>query len=263
MTVSSLDKIETFQSWAQDYYEPAALRYYDRAIARMVRLLDPKAGSVVLDAGCGTGVHSIRVANLGFKVHAIDISDVVLQEAKRNAQQAGVADKIEFQQADLTKLQFADSSFESIFSWGVIIHIPPIDQALSELVRILVPGGRLALQITNSRAWDYGIESVARKVLRKPASGEEKLPFGTGGWCDMHGGRLYNWRTDIRAITKLMRDLGCRRTHRSAAEFTEMQRRAHGALARNFFRSINRAWFAMHLPAGPAITNLLVFEKPS
>jgi SAM-dependent methyltransferase len=263
MTVSSLDKIETFQSWAQDYYEPAALQYYDRAIAKMVRLLDPKPGTMVLDAGCGTGVHSIRVANLGFKVHAIDISDVVLQSAQRNAQQAGVADKIEFEQADLTKLRFEGLSFENIFSWGVIIHIPEIDQALAELVRVLAPGGRLALQITNSRAWDYGVESIARMVLRKPANGQEKLPLGIGGWCDMHGGRLYNWRTDIKAITKLMRKLGCRRIHRSAAEFTEMQRRATGAVARNFFRSINRAWFAMRLPAGPAVTNLLVFQKPS
>src|SRR5262245_42125638 len=124
MTVSSLDNIETFQSWAQDYYEPAALKYYDRAIAKMVGILEPARGSVVLDAGCGTGVHSIRVARLGFKVHAIDISGVVLHNAEQNAQKAGVADRIKFEQGDLTKLRFADASFDNIFSWGVIIHIP-------------------------------------------------------------------------------------------------------------------------------------------
>jgi ubiquinone/menaquinone biosynthesis C-methylase UbiE len=263
MTVSSLDKIETFDSWAQDYYEPSALRYYDAAIARMVKVLAPSPGSTVLDAGCGTGVHSIRVARLGHRMKAVDISDVVLQTARRNAQQAGVDDKIDFEQADLTKLQFADSTFENIFSWGVIIHIPEIDQAIRELVRVLQPGGRLALQITNSRAWDYSIETLGRALLRKPLVGQEKLHFGVGGWCDMHGGKLYNWRTDIKAVTKLMDNLGLKRIHRSAAEFTELQRRVPLAPARTALRLINRGWFKMHLPAGPAITNLLVFQKPS
>jgi len=263
MTVSSLDKIETFDSWAQDYYEPAALRYYDAAIARMVKVLNPSPGSTVLDAGCGTGVHSIRVAKLGHRVQSVDISEVVIQTARRNAEQAGVGDKIGFEQADLTKLQFADSTFENIFSWGVIIHIPAIDQAIRELVRVLQPGGRLALQITNSRALDYSIEKLARGVLRKPLVGQEKLPFGVGGWCDMHGGKLYNWRTDIREVTKLMNDLGLKRIHRSAAEFTEMQRRVPLAPARTTLRLLNRTWFKLHLPAGPAITNLLVFQKPS
>jgi len=260
MTVSSLDKIETFESWAQDYYEPAALRYYDRAIAKMVSVLNSPSGSTVLDAGCGTGVHSIRVAKLGYSLKSVDISGVVLQTAQRNAERAGVADKIQFEQADLTRLQFADNTFGSIFSWGVIIHIPQIELAVAELVRVLAPGGRIALQITNSRAWDYRIESIARFILRKPLIGQEKLPFGVGGWCDMHGGKLYNWRTDIKAITALMSTLGCRKVHRSAAEFTEMQRRSIGPL-RTVFRWINRGWLAMRLPAGPAITNLLVFEK--
>ena len=263
MTVSSLDKIETFQSWAQDYYEPAALRYYDRAIAKMLRLLDPPPRSLVIDAGCGTGVHSIRAAKLGFRVRALDISNVVLQTARRNAQQAGVGDRIEFEQADLTRLPFPDSSVQNIFSWGVVIHIPQIELALRELVRVLAPGGRVSLQITNSRAWDYRIESIARLLMHKPLAGQEKLAMGIGGWCDMHGGQLYNWRIDIKAITKLMRGLGCRRIHRSAAEFTELQRHATRPWMRTTFRSINRAWLGLHLPPGPAITNLLVFAKPS
>src|SRR5439155_13372310 len=158
----------------------AALRYYDRAIAKMLRLLDPPSGSLVIDAGCGTGVHSIRAAKLGFKVKALDISSVVLQTARRNAQQAGV--QIEFEQADLTHLPFDDSSIQTLFSWGVIIHIPQIEQALHEIVRVLAPGGRVALQITNSRAWDYWLECMARFLLHKPLKDQQKLAMGTGGW---------------------------------------------------------------------------------
>ena len=229
----------------------------------MLRLLDPPAGGLVVDAGCGTGVHSIRAAKLRFRVRALDISNVVLQTARRNAQEAGVADRIEFEQGDLTNLPFADSSVQHIFSWGVIIHVPQIEQALREIARVLKPGGRVALQITNSRAWDYRVESMARFLLHKPLAGQERLPMGIGGWCDMHGGKLYNWRIDIKALTNLMRDLGCKRIHRSAAEFTELQRRSRNAAGRTMFRLMNRAWLSLHLPPGPAITNVLVFAKPS
>ena len=75
---SVLENLKTFETWQKDYYEPTAIRHYDRAIARMLSVLKPSPGSTVLDAGCGTGVHSIRVAKAGFNVKAIDISDAVL-----------------------------------------------------------------------------------------------------------------------------------------------------------------------------------------
>ena len=60
-TAGVLENLKTFETWQKDYYEPTAIRHYDRAIARMLSVLKPSSGSTVLDAGCGTGVHSIRV----------------------------------------------------------------------------------------------------------------------------------------------------------------------------------------------------------
>jgi ubiquinone/menaquinone biosynthesis C-methylase UbiE len=261
MTADALDNSKTFDSWAVDYYEPIALRYYDKSIARMVKLLNPSPGGTVLDAGCGTGVHSIRVAKLGHKVQSVDISAVAIERAGKFAQQAGVGDRIAFEQADLTKLRFADSTFETLFSWGVVIHIPEIEKALAELVRVTRPGGRIALQITNQGAVDHKIEAVARFLARKPEEGQDKLKFGVGGWCDMHGGRLYNWKMNIPVLTRHMESIGCKRIYRGAAECTELQRRVGMNPVRNLMRRFNNLYFNLHGPAGLACTNLLVFQK--
>lgn len=261
MTADALQNPKTFDSWAQDYYEPIALRYYDKSIARMVRLLDPSPGSVVLDAGCGTGVHSIRVARLGHRVQSIDISHAAIERARQFAKDAGVGKMIDFEQADLTQLRFADATFETLFSWGVVIHIPELDKALSELVRVTKPGGRIALQVTNKGALDHKIEDIARFLLRKPEVGQEKLKFGVGGWCDMHGGQLYNWKMNIGVLTDAMQQLGCTRIYRGAAEFTELQRRVGISPVRNLMRRFNNLYFNLSGPAALACTNLLVFRK--
>lgn len=258
---SALDKGETFESWADDYYSsPAALKHYDRAIGRMLEALGQTPGCPVLDAGCGTGVHSVRVAKAGFAAHAIDISAVALAGARRNAERAGVADRITFGRGDLTRLCFDDGQFETLFSWGVLTHIPDLELALAELARVLRPGGRMAIQVTNSTAWDYKVERLARRVLGRPLAGQERRRFGVGGWCRMHGGRLYNWQNDVAEVTRTLGTLGLTPVARLGSEFTELHRRVPNPL-RWALRRANEAWFAMNLPAAPAVTNILVFRK--
>ena len=260
MTSKVFDNIRTFADWDQDYYPPAARKYYDRAIRRMLDHLAPATGETVLDAGCGPGVHSIRVAKLGYIVRSIDISEVAIQEARRRAAVAGVCERITFAQGDLTDLKLESNSFGAVFSWGVVIHIPEIERALKELVRIVKPGDRLALQITNHRAWDFSIERIARWMLRKPTVVLERHRLGVGGWYEHLGQRLWVWRLDIAAITYYLGELGCRRVYRSAAECTELQRRLRGPVRSILLRG-NDLWFRLHMPARPAVTNILVFEK--
>ncbi len=108
----------TVEKWDADYYHPIALRLYDQAIADMLELMEVDTEGTVLDAGCGPGVHTIRVAKNGFRVCAIDISETMLAHARRRVEAAGVTDKVTFRQQDLTKLDFPDNSFRFVFSWG-------------------------------------------------------------------------------------------------------------------------------------------------
>ncbi len=254
------ENIDTFKDWDKDYYPPLARWYYDRAIPRMIDLLTPEPGGLILDAGCGPGVHSIRVAELGYSVWAVDFSESVLEEARGRAEAAAVGEKIRFERADLTSLPFDDASFDRIFSWGVLIHIPKITEALDELARITREGGRLALQITNDFSMDRHLERMARFILRRPLGEKKETTLGTGHWYDLHGERLWVWMLNIPRVIEYMKERGFRLVARRSGEFTEIQRRLHG-WPRNLLLACNNAWFKLKLPAAPAMTNIIVLEK--
>jgi len=250
---------ETVKDWDQDYYHPIAEKYYDDAVSTMLKLMEVSPGATVLDAGCGPGVHSIRVAKENFQVVAVDISKTMLEEAKKRIENAGVSGNIKFQQEDLTALSFADASFDYVFSWGVIIHIHEIQKALDELTRIVAPKGKLALYITNKQALDHPIEAIARFFLRKP-SGQEKLAMGNGVWYDFNGQRLWVWQFDTNAVTKYLEARGFRKTHHIIGELTENQRRVGGIL-RILLLKLSNLCYKLKLPPAIGSTNLLVFEK--
>ena len=65
-----------------------------------------------------------------------------------NAAAEGVADLVEVKTGDITRLPFADASFDAVISMLVLHNIPSRkarDQALAELIRVLKPGGRMAI----------------------------------------------------------------------------------------------------------------------
>jgi SAM-dependent methyltransferase len=256
------ENLKTFEQWDADYYPPAARKYYDKAIRFMLRCLRAAPGDLVLDAGCGPGEHSVRAAREGCRVHAIDISAAALAEAKRRSDIAGTSASIQFEPADLTGLSFPDQSFERVFSWGVVIHIPEAEKALKELARILKPQGRLALYVTNGAAWDYRLLRVLRKILRRPEPETSRLPLGEGCRYRYQQESLWVWRFDIQSLTRFLAGLGLRRVHRIAGSMTELQRRVKGPL-RSLGLHFNNLWYGLGLPAGPCVTNLLVFEKTS
>lgn len=88
----------------------------------------------------------------------------------------------------------------------MIIHIPKIEQALDALARVVEPGGKLALYLTDKHALDHSIERFARFTLRKPLKGLERHPTGDGAWYEMSGGPLWVWNLDAAAISGYLAD---------------------------------------------------------
>lgn len=250
----------TLEAWEEDYYHPIAKRYYDRAVPAMLGFMGVEPGERVLDAGCGPGVHSVRAGRYGCRVCAIDISQTMLAEAKARVDAAGLASVVEFRQEDLTRLSFADASFRHVFSWGVIIHVHDIDKALDELTRIIAPGGTLGLYVTNRNAWDHKLESLLRRLMRKPLANRQSLPMGSGAWYEMHGQKLWLWQFDIPELKRQLKVRGWHLTHQVAGEFSEFQRRVKGPLRRLLLR-LNNLYYLLNLPPGPAVANLLVLRK--
>ena len=110
----------------------------------------------VLDAGCGRGLALIGCAKkltsgkaIGIDLWAAkDLSDNTPEATRANAAAEGVADRVEVETGDITRLPFSDASFDVVISMTVIHNIPSRDrrdQALFELVRVLKPGGRIAI----------------------------------------------------------------------------------------------------------------------
>jgi 2-polyprenyl-3-methyl-5-hydroxy-6-metoxy-1,4-benzoquinol methylase len=255
------EDLSLYEQWDRDYYHPSALALYDRAISGMLDEIRVAEGSTVLDAGCGPGVHSIRAARRGAEVLGIDVSRTALDEARRRAEAAGVADRIELRQEDLTALSLPSDAFSAVFCWGVVIHIPEVGRALDELVRVLAPGGRLALQLTNADAWDHLLERVARALLRRPQPWEPG-PLGEGRWFEQPGGGdLWVWRVDAACLVAHLEGAGLRLVSRRPVELTELQWRVPKAVRRPLLAA-NDLWQRKGWAPEPCATTAFVFEKP-
>lgn len=252
----------TVQAWDDQYYHPIAEPLYDKAVSDMLRAMEVSPGETVLDAGCGPGVHSIRIARAGHRVCAADISEKMLSHARQRVGSAGFSEQVAFEQEDLTKLSFADQSFRHVFSWGVIIHIHEVELALSELARVLQPGGTLGLYVTNKTAVDHGIEVLARAALRKPLVGRKRLELGDGVWYEMDGEQLWLWRFDVPALSSHLAQHGLELEYRRGGEFSEIQWRLRGLPRRTLLR-LNNVAYRARVPAWAGVGNMLVFRKRS
>jgi ubiquinone/menaquinone biosynthesis C-methylase UbiE len=96
-----------------------------------------------LDAGCGTGFLSFELAARGHRVTGIDFAPAMLTEARRKAAERGVS--IRFEEGDAEKLPFASGSFDLAISRHVLWTLPHPEGAVQEWIRVLRPGGRLAV----------------------------------------------------------------------------------------------------------------------
>lgn len=112
------------------------------AAAALVEFAGAAPGQSVLDVGCGTGVVAITAARAGANVRGLDLSPVLLEEARRNADLAGVA--IEFSEGDVEALPYLDGAFDMVLSQFGHMFAPRPEVAVAEMLRVLKPGGRIA-----------------------------------------------------------------------------------------------------------------------
>lgn len=128
--------------------------------------LEVLAGKLVLDAGAGMGRFSEVVNSYGAEVVAVDLSGAI-DAARRNL--AGKPG-IHFVQADIFRLPFAPSTFDFVYSWGVLHHTPDPPRAFAQLPPLVKPGGKLmAFVYANyNKAYRMTTEFYRRFTTRLP-----------------------------------------------------------------------------------------------
>jgi SAM-dependent methyltransferase len=99
-------------------------------------------GKRVLDFGCGSGYGSARMAEVATSVDAVDVAE----DAVAHAKEKFLRPNLRFTRIDPSApLPFANASFDTVLSFQVFEHVTNVDHYLSEIRRVLVPGGTLIL----------------------------------------------------------------------------------------------------------------------
>jgi ubiquinone/menaquinone biosynthesis C-methylase UbiE len=163
MIQEKISDVSTCYDLVADEY---ARRIYDEFRHKPLdcRLLDRFAESVrhsgvVCDLGCGPGQVARYLDGRGVKVCGMDLSAGMIERARQ------LNPGIEFNQGDMRALPVQDNTWAGIAAFYAIVNLPPSDtvQALREMLRVLVPGGRLLLSFHIGEdtsqvedMWDHG-----------------------------------------------------------------------------------------------------------
>jgi SAM-dependent methyltransferase len=110
-------------------------------------------GTTVIDVGCGLGRHSFEAYRRGADVVAFDQNaeelnevDAILQAMKEQGE-APESAKAEAVKGDALDLPYDDGTFDCVIASEILEHVPEDDRAIVELIRVLKPGGALAVTV--------------------------------------------------------------------------------------------------------------------
>jgi SAM-dependent methyltransferase len=134
---------------------PSSTRsYHFEKMATSLGLAEPCG--LVLDAGCGDGIDLAKHgARPDVEIIGVELSDGGSQTSAARVRPFPAAHVV---QADLRRLPFADGTFDRVYSYGVLHHLPSPDAGASEMARVLRPGGRIAVYVYEDfggRAWGW------------------------------------------------------------------------------------------------------------
>lgn len=258
----SLGKPAIHDTWESMYRTSANERFYELVFDELARLVPrPRAVTTFLDAGCGIGAHSSRLARRGFAVEAVDFSEVVVQRARTNIASQGLEGRITVRQADLLDLPFEAGNFDNTLCWGVLMHVVDVSSALSQLARVTRPGGAVVINEINARAPEARLLRALFRRIAKSDIRIRRTPAGFEHWATTPTGPLMWRHADIDWLVREGSRRGLVLRRRMPGQFSELYAEMPASWLADAVHAVNRIWFERVRAPGPAVANVLVFEK--
>ena len=150
-------------------FNSSAVANADSILGAIVELAQPQPTERWLEAACGPGVVSRRLAPLVRAAHGIDLTPAMIELGRREAAVAGL-ENVVFEVGDATTTGLEAASFEGAVTRFSLHHIPVPARLFAELARIVRPGGKvviidhLAECNAEARAWSEEIERLRGPV---------------------------------------------------------------------------------------------------
>lgn len=141
--VEDYKKTEAYYNKYGSWYDMERVKgYYEFINESEIRLVKKYAANKdVLEIGCGTGIILQAVSGFSRRAQGIDLSEGMLKQARAK----GLSVRI----ANATHLPFANKSFDVLYSFKVLAHIPDIKKVISEAIRVVKDDGTLVLEFYN------------------------------------------------------------------------------------------------------------------
>ncbi len=143
------DQVRKYYAWRASNYDAGAgheVEHHTEAL----QLAQVQQGQRVLDVACGTGRGTVGLAQavgaMG-TVDALDLSEAMIDQARRKIEDLGLGDRVRFKQGNARELPYPDGTFDLVYN-GYMFDLIPLDgllPILNEMARVLKPGGKLVL----------------------------------------------------------------------------------------------------------------------
>ena len=167
-------KFDDAEIGTREFFERVAVHRYDKEwhIPAAADFAGAK-GLRVLEIGCGMGTDGVQFAKAGAIYTGVDLTEAAIDLAHRNFELNDL--RGEFRVADAENLDFTDQSFDLVYSHGVLHHTPDIQRAVTEVHRVLKPGGRAVVMLYHRGSYNY---RIGIRVLRRAGAGLLKSEGG-------------------------------------------------------------------------------------
>lgn len=139
----------------REYFDAIETYRYEIESPWMKRLIgfDRYKGKRLLEVGFGTGTDLVQFARGGAQATGVDLTPRSIEIARRRFEVYGL--RGEFAIGDGENLAFPDSSFDVVYSFGVLHHTPDTERAIHEIHRVLKPGGKAIVMLYHRASLYY------------------------------------------------------------------------------------------------------------